>query len=225
MAKSKDRRPKASGEVAVPKAVVARLSLYLRQLELFVKQQRETVSSRQLGKALGITDAQVRKDLAYFGQFGYPGIGYRTEELAEGIRRILGTDHTWPVALVGVGNLGRALVGYRGFPEQSFRVAALFDSDHEKIGSTYEGCTVYGLDDLSRVVAEEGIMLAIIAVPADCAQQVADQLVAAGIQGILNFAPTPLSVPASVHLVVVDLTVQLEQLSFLVAGANKRVSE
>ena len=225
MVKSKDRQPKASGEVAVPKAVVARLSLYLRQLELFVKQQRQTVSSRQLGMALGITDAQVRKDLAYFGQFGYPGIGYRTAELADGIRRILGTDQTWPVALVGVGNLGRALVGYRGFPEQSFRVAALFDSDREKIGSTYEGRTVYGLDDLSRVVAEEGIMLAIIAVPADFAQQVADQLVAAGIQGILNFAPTRLDVPASVHLVVVDLTVQLEQLSFLVAGANKRASE
>jgi redox-sensing transcriptional repressor len=225
MAKAKDRHPKASGDTAVPKAVVARLSLYLRQLERFVKQQRETVSSSQLGKALGITDAQVRKDLAYFGQFGYPGIGYRTEELAAGIRRILGTDQSWPVALVGVGNLGRALTGYRGFPEQSFKIAALFDSDPKKVGSTYEGHTVYGLDESARVIAEQAIKLAIIAVPADSAQEVADDLVAAGIQGILNFAPTTLTVPARVNLVVVDLTVQLEQLSFLVTGANKRAGE
>lgn len=222
MANPKDRQPKAAGDPAVPKAVVVRLSLYVRQLELFVRQGRDTVSSNQLGKALGITDAQVRKDLAYFGQFGYPGIGYRTDELATGIRRILGTDQTWQVALVGVGNLGRALVGYRGFPEQSFKIAALFDSDPEKIGSTYEGRTVHGLDDLSPIVDERQIKLAIIAVPADAAQEVADLLVAAGVQGILNFAPVTLNVPASVNLVVVDLTVQLEQLSFLVAGGGRK---
>src|SRR5918999_168490 len=125
-------RPKSAenpSEVAVPKAVVSRLSLYLRELQHLVRDGHETTSSTQLGKLLGFTDAQVRKDLAYFGQFGYPGIGYRCSELIEAIKRILGTSQPWSLAIVGLGNLGRALMGYRGFGQQGFRIVAAFDVD------------------------------------------------------------------------------------------------
>lgn len=220
MSRAKGRNPQAAAETVVPRAAVARLSLYLRQLDRFLKNGKQKISSSQLGRALGITDAQVRKDLAYFGQFGYPGIGYRAPELKEAIRRILGTDRSWPVALVGAGNLGRALLGYKGFTDQGFQIAALFDSDPEKVGTKLEGLRVHALEELGSVVAEKGVRLAIIAVPAAAAQEVADRLVAAGIQGVLNFAPATLTVPAKVNLVVVDLTVQLEQLSFLVAGGG-----
>src|SRR6188474_2240593 len=127
MAESKDIPEESAAELPVPKAVVSRLSLYLRELQHLVRDGHETTSSTQLGKVLGFTDAQVRKDLAYFGQFGYPGIGYRCDELIREIRRILGTHRPWPVAMVGAGNLGRALLGYKGFEQQGFRVVAAFD--------------------------------------------------------------------------------------------------
>ena len=122
----------------VPKAVVSRLSLYLRELQHLVRDGRETTRSSFLGNRLGFTDAQVRKDLAYFGQFGYPGIGYRSDELVAAIRKILGTHRTWPVAIIGIGNLGRALLGYRGFQQQGFDIVAAFDTDTLKVGSTIE---------------------------------------------------------------------------------------
>src|ERR1043166_5776875 len=117
----------ATPEGAVPKAVVSRLSLYLRELQHLVRDGHETTSSTQLGRLLGFTDAQVRKDLAYFGQFGYPGIGYRCSELIDAVKRILGTNQPWPLAIVGMGNLGRALMGYRGFQQQGFEIVAAFD--------------------------------------------------------------------------------------------------
>lgn len=116
-------------ESSVPQAVVSRLSLYLRELQQLRREGRETTSSTQLGKLLGFTDAQVRKDLAYFGQFGYPGIGYRCDELVAAIKQILGTDQDWPIGIVGAGNLGRALMGYRGFEQQGFKIVAAFDAD------------------------------------------------------------------------------------------------
>src|ERR1700722_8351998 len=119
----------------VPDPAVKRLSLYLRQLESFRKKERRTISSKQLGESLGLTDAQVRKDLAYFGQFGHPGIGYRVEDLIAQVRKILGTDKTWNVMLIGAGNLGRALMAYRGFDAKGFRLAAVFDDDKDKIGT------------------------------------------------------------------------------------------
>lgn len=198
----------------VPKAVVGRLSLYLRELQHLLKGGHSTTSSTQLGNLLGFTDAQVRKDLAYFGQFGYPGIGYRCEELVGAIKRILGTDRAWPAAIVGMGNLGRALVGYKGFGAQGFRFEAAFDVDATKVGWSIEGVQVYHHDQLAEVIRSKGIRLALIAVPAAHAQTVADHLVAAGIEGILNFAPVTLTVPAPVSLVEVDLAMQLEQLSF-----------
>jgi redox-sensing transcriptional repressor len=211
-------KPAGPPDGPVPKAVVSRLSLYLRELQHLIRDGQETTSSTQLGRVLGFTDAQVRKDLAYFGQFGYPGIGYRCDELIGEIKRILGTDRQWPIALVGAGNLGRALVGYKGFGHQGFRVAAVFDVDEAKIGREIDGIRIHALADLPRIVLEHGIRLAILAVPAVAAQDVADKLVEAGIDGVLNFAPVTINLPQQVRIVGVDLAIELEQLSFAVVN-------
>jgi redox-sensing transcriptional repressor len=222
MAEQKDKPDDEAGESAVPKAVVSRLSLYLRELQHLVRDGNETTSSTQLGRLLGFTDAQVRKDLAYFGQFGYPGIGYRCSELIGAIKRILGTDQPWSAAIVGLGNLGRALMGYRGFQDQGFQIVAAFDIDPAKVGQRVEGIPVHHLDDCTRIASEQNIRLAIIAVPSASAQKVADALVAAGIEGILNFAPVTLTLPKQVHIVGVDLAIELEQLSFAVVNQLPR---
>ena len=200
----------------VPKAVVSRLSLYLRELQQLLRIGKKTISSSKLGRRLGVTDAQVRKDFAYFGQFGYPGIGYRCEELVLEIRRILGTDRTWPVALIGCGNLGQALLGYRGFGKQGFRVELAFDIDPAIVGRSFEGLTVLDLDQMPALVQEKDVRLAILAVPAKAANQAVDAIVGAGITGILNFAPVTLNLPKSVSVVGVDLAMELEQLAFAV---------
>ncbi|HJQ78424.1 MAG TPA: redox-sensing transcriptional repressor Rex [Lacipirellulaceae bacterium] len=205
----------------VPNVVVSRLSLYLRELQRLVHDGRTTISSSQLGKALGFTDAQVRKDLAYFGHFGHPGVGYRCDELVGEIRRILGTDRQWTVTMVGVGNLGRALLRYKGFASKGFRIVAAFDADPRVVGAKVEGIPVYSQQRLVEVVRQLRIQLGMITVPAPQAQQVADQLVSAGIEGIVNFAPVTLSLPAEVGLVGVDLTTELEQLAFAVANRSR----
>jgi redox-sensing transcriptional repressor len=202
----------------VPKAVVTRLSLYLRELEHLENNGHPTTSSSQLGSVLGFTDAQVRKDLAYFGQFGYPGIGYRTAELISAIRGILGTNQVWNAAMVGAGNLGRALLGYKGFPRRGFRIAAVFDVEAAKVGTEIEGIKIQHLDNLAKVAREHKIRLGLIAVPGAAAQNVADRLVSAGIQGILNFAPVTINLPETVNMVSVDLAIELEQLSFAVVN-------
>lgn len=201
----------------IPTPAVRRLSLYLRQLEAFHAADRRTVSSRQLGEALGLSDAQVRKDFAYFGQFGHPGIGYRVPELIQRVRRILGTDKQSNVLLVGVGNLGRALISFGGFAKRGFEVAAAFDHDPDVVGMKSPGpvpFTVLPLADLPKVVQEKSIRLGILAVPATAAQSVADAMIAGGIRGILNFAPVTLQVGSEVAVASVDLGVHLEQLSF-----------
>ena len=207
-----------------PKAVVGRMSLYLRQLEIYQRQGNTTVSSSQLGQPLSIKNAQVRKDLAFFGQFGHPGIGYRIPELIDSLRHILGIDHDWPLALVGLGNLGRALLRYRGFRSRGFHVVALFDNDPHKIGQKHDGMVVEPIDSLRKAVCVRKINLAILCVPAEAAQRVADLLVASGIRGILNFAPVPLNVPPHVNMVPVDLSVQLEHLAYKVQKMNGEVS-
>jgi redox-sensing transcriptional repressor len=202
------------GESSIPGPAVRRLSLYLRQLEAFGKKDRRTVSSRQLAESLGVTDAQVRKDLAYSGQFGHPGVGYRVDELIVQLKRILGTDKTWNVLLVGVGNLGRALLAYKGFDKKGFCLVAAFDADPAKVGRKHAHLVIQSLSELSATIQKLSIRLGIIAVPADHAQEVADTLVAAGIKGILNFAPVSLTAPNPIALTTVDLAVQLEQLAF-----------
>ena len=201
---------------SIPNPAVRRLSLYLRQLESLQRGGRTTVSSKQLGESLGLTDAQVRKDLAYFGQFGHPGIGYRVDDLIGQVRRILGTDKTWNVILVGAGNLGRALSAYRGFEAKGFRLVAVFDKDPGKVGKRLGPFTIQALSDAPDTIAKQNIRLAMLAVPAEEAQTVADQLIDAGVRGLLNFAPVSITVPPQIALNAVDLAVQLEQLSFQV---------
>lgn len=207
----------------IPNPAVRRLSYYLRQLESYQKKGRRTVSSKQLGVALGYTDAQVRKDLAYFGQFGHPGIGYKVDELSARIRQIIGTDKTWNTILIGAGNLGRALMAYAGFESKGFRIVAVFDSDPHKIGQTIGDHAIRPTSQVREYVQEQRVRLAILAVPADVAQDMADDLVNAGIQGILNFAPVALIVPPYVALSSVDVAIQLEQLAFHLNTGRKEL--
>src|SRR5438093_6170438 len=158
----------------IPNPAVRRLSLYLRQLEAFKRKDRRTISSKQLGESLNLTDAQVRKDLAYFGQFGHPGIGYRVDDLIGQVKRILGTDKTWNVLLVGAGNLGRALMAYRGFDAKGFRLVAVFDNDPAVTGKPLGTFVVRPMNELAKTIDEHGIRLAMLAVPADHAQEVAN---------------------------------------------------
>lgn len=200
----------------IPTPAIRRLSLYLRQFESFRQSGQQTVSSRQLGQALGITDAQVRKDLAYFGQFGQPGVGYRVVEMVSQLRSILGTDKLWNVILVGAGNLGAALLQYKGFVEKGFRIVAAFDTAKGKLGRTIGGVDVFDLDQLERVIRAHNVRLAILATPAEAAESLCAQLTAAGVRGILNFAPVSLPAGPSLAVNAVDLAVQLEQLSYQV---------
>ncbi|MFQ5490161.1 MAG: redox-sensing transcriptional repressor Rex [Phycisphaerae bacterium] len=208
---------------AIPAAVVRRLSLYLRHLEAVNRENCSTVSSRQLGASVNTSDAQVRKDLAYFGQFGQAGVGYGVDDLIQSIRQILGTDRTWNVALIGAGNLGQALISYRGFDRKGFCLVAVFDADLEKVGKLADGerrIRVEPMSALAKTVRQKKIDLAILAVPAEVAQAVADQAVEAGVKGLLNFAPASLRLPEDVVLRAVDLSVALEELSFRLSGSS-----
>jgi redox-sensing transcriptional repressor len=216
MSKTDPSREAVGGEPRLSRAGVGRLSLYLRLLGDLGRQGWNKVSSSQLGEALGVTDAQVRKDLACLGNLGQPGIGYPIPELMTAIRRRLGIDRSWAVALVGVGNLARALMRYRGFQQQGFRIVALFDADPALVGQRVDGLEVHAPEQIPAVVAATGAELGLLTVPAEAAQGVADALVAAGLRGILNFAPVVLRLPPGISLVSVDLTIQLEQLAFLV---------
>jgi redox-sensing transcriptional repressor len=199
---------------SIPKAAVFRLSLYLRELSGLHDKDIKTVSSSKLANLLGVTGAQVRKDLAYFGQFGYPGVGYGVERLMAELRRILGTDRVWDVVLIGCGNLGRALASYKGFRKQGFQIVGAFDSDPEKIGKSIGKLTVQPMSDLAETVTRTGSRIAILCVPADQAQEVASQAAAGGIRGILNFAPALITTPPNVVENSVDLAIRLEQLTF-----------
>ena len=218
--RSEPERSLANAEPHLSRASAGRLSLYLRCLEALQSEGAQKVSSSQLGESLGVSDAQVRKDLACLGNLGQPGIGYYANDLVLAIRKALGIDRTWNAVLVGVGNLARALLKYSGFQQQGFHVLALCDSDPAKIGQTIENLPVYSLERIADKIRSAEIELGILTVPAEAAQAVADQLVAAGIRGILNFAPIVLKLPPGVSLVTVDLAIQLEQLAFLVQWSN-----
>jgi redox-sensing transcriptional repressor len=205
-------------DASVPKVVVSRLSLYLRELQRLEAAGQQTISSGQLGTLLGFSDAQVRKDLGFFGQFGYPGVGYRCDELIRAMRDILGTNQSWNVVMVGAGNLGQALLGYRGFGRQNFTIVAAFDADPAKVGQVIQGLTIQPLEELADTIRDKQIRLGMIVVPAPQAQEAADRLVAAGVEGIVNFAPVTLTLPPHVQNVGVDLAIELEQLSFAVTS-------
>ena len=200
------------GNARVPRPTAQRLSLYLRELERLGAMEQLTVSSQQLGEAVGAADAQVRKDLGIIGHSGLPGIGYRVMALADAIREVIGVHHQWRAALVGAGNIGRALAAYRSFHEQGFEIVAVFDASASVVGRMVEQHRVKPMSDLAATVVREGIGIGIIAVPAECAQDVADQLVATGVRGILNFAPRLLSVGSRVAMVNVDFRSALENL-------------
>ena len=198
----------------IPEATVARLPVYLRSLVELAETKTSTVSSERLAELAGVNAAKVRKDLSYLGSYGTRGVGYDVEYLLYQISRELGLTQDWPVAIVGFGNLGHALANYRGFGERGFRIVALFDDDPTKVGESVGGLRVRPIDDLTAVAAGGGIAIGIIATPAQAAQSVADRLVAAGITSILNFAPAVLSVPEHVSLRKVDLSIELQILSF-----------
>ncbi|HET7226672.1 MAG TPA: redox-sensing transcriptional repressor Rex [Candidatus Eisenbacteria bacterium] len=195
-------------------STVRRLSHYYRVLEEVEAEGRRMISSRRLAEREGITPAQVRKDLSYFGSFGRRGLGYNVPHLRAELRSILGLDRRWRVAVVGAGNIGSALAAYRGFGTQGFDIVAVFDRDPARVGQEVNGVTVRDLDELPAVAAHAHFELAVIATPVRAAQEVADALVAAGVRGILNFAPRKLFVPPEVALRNVDMTMELEGLSF-----------
>ena len=201
----------------IPRPAIQRISFYLRQLESLETGGDETVSSAELGRAIGASGAQVRKDLAYFGQFGRRGVGYTVKTLIRALRTILSLNREWRVAVVGAGNIGRALCTSRRLRERGFLIVALFDNSARKDGCTWARLKVQPMREVPRTVRELQIELAIICVPAESAQAVANQLVAAGVRGIFNFAPVRVSVSPAVHVCSVDLAVELEQLAFMVA--------
>ena len=198
----------------IPEATVSRLPIYLRVLNELHGDRTTTVSSETLAELAGVNAAKVRKDLSFLGSYGVRGVGYEVEYLLFQVRRELGLTKDWPVVIVGVGNLGRALADYGGFTNRGFPVAALIDQDPEKIGTTHVGLTIVGPDVLTEIVADKGVAIGVISTPPESAQSVTDLLVAAGVYSILNFAPVVLSVPDHVRLRQVDLALELQVLSF-----------
>lgn len=211
-----DRSPSPVHAPSLSKASVGRLSLYLRCLETLHEDGHARVSSGALGAALAVPDTQVRKDLAPLNCPGQPGIGYAVTELIQAIRYCLGLDRSWKAVLVGVGNLGRALLRYYGFRQRGFLIVALFDCEPNLIGSPLDELTVYPVARMADVVTATNADFGILTVPSPAAQEVADALVEAGVRGLLNFAPCVIRVPEGVSVVNVDLTIQLEQLAFQV---------
>lgn len=200
---------------------IGRLSVYLRLLMELSGQGVETVSSEDLASRSGTTAAQVRKDLSLFGSFGKRGLGYMVEDLKSRLRQILGLERQWSVALVGAGRIGSALFGYDNFRRQGFIIDAVFDADPEKVGQRWNGLVVEPDSAMEEVVAERAIEIAVIAVPAQSAQRVVDRLVAAGVRGILNFAPTRLEVPDHVEVKTVDMALEMEGLSYALTRAGR----
>jgi len=198
----------------IPEATVKRLSLYLRCLERLREEGRKVVSSTDLSCHLQTTDAQVRKDLAYFGGFGKRGLGYEVEPLISELKSILGLDRTRKIALVGAGKLGLALVAYPGFKRRNFRISRVFDNAARKIGRLWEGVEIQDVELTDRVIKKEQIEIGIIATPGEAAQGVAERLAKAGAKAILNFAPVRISVPEPVIVKNVDLTLELENVSY-----------
>ena len=205
----------------VPDVVVLRLPLYVRALSQLEDSGAEVVSSQQLGRLLQMTPAQIRKDLSYFGRFGKQGRGYNVRFLGEELKQILGLDQKWPACLVGVGRLGQAIVNYPGFVPEGFNIVAAFDADPSQVGRRVGDVGVRPMEELGPAVASGEILIGIVAVPAPYAQGVIDQLVAAGVKGILNYAPVAPHVPMNVVLRNIDPLLSLQSMTFyLLDGRN-----
>lgn len=198
----------------IPEATVVRLSIYSRQLSNMRKAGVETVSSEEIANSVGVSSAQVRKDLAYFGEFGTRGVGYRVDELLGNLTKILGLNREWNLAIIGAGKLGSALALYEGFRQRGFSIKAIIDVDEKMVGQDLAGVVVDSLDKLESLIKEHDINIGIITVPAMEAQRVTDRLVEAGVAAILNFSPQVLRVPPDIVMRNVDLAVNLKVLSF-----------
>lgn len=200
----------------IPDIVISRLPVYLRALSRMLLAGQSVTSSQELGKRLGISSAQIRKDLSHFGEFGKQGTGYQIKYLVAQLRRILKVEQEWPVALVGAGDLGHAILHYGGFRDRGFRIALVFDSDPAKIGTVLNGYEIYPVARLGELIRAQTITLAMVAVPAESAQAVTDELVKAGVKGLLNYAPLNLTVPDTVRVQYIDPVVHLQRMTYYV---------
>jgi redox-sensing transcriptional repressor len=199
---------------AVPDIVIGRLPVYLRALNYMAEAGQEITSSHELGQKLGISSAQIRKDLSHFGEFGKQGTGYRISHLQEQLKRILKVDREWEVALIGIGDLGHAVARYNGFKNRGFRISMLFDNDPRKIGMRIDHLEILDAAHLKDELQARNIQVVMIAVPASQAQQVADECIAAGVHSILNYAPITLTVPLGVKAQHLDPVVYLQRMSY-----------
>ncbi len=198
----------------VPNIVVGRLPLYLRTLQLMNQEGRRVTSSQELGERLGISAAQIRKDLSQFGEFGKQGTGYSIEFLTKQLREILNVDKVWDVAVVGIGDVGHALARYQGFSNRGFRIVLLFDSDQRKIGTKVGEFTVQNISNVVPMIRQSGVQVAMLSVPADQAQNVTNSLVEAGVKSILNYAPINITVPVNVHVQYIDPVLHLQRMTY-----------
>jgi redox-sensing transcriptional repressor len=198
----------------IPDIVIGRLPVYLRALQQMAAEGRQVTSSQELGERLGISAAQIRKDLSQFGEFGKQGTGYNIEYLANQVREILKVTKSWDVVIVGAGDIGSALAGYNGFSERGFKIKAIYDNSPERIGQKHGEFTIRDTANLKSEVEAAGIKMAMIAVPAASAQGVADQLVEAGIRAILSYAPVNLNVPAGVRVQNIDPSIHLQRMTY-----------
>lgn len=201
-------------DAPVSDVVIHRLPLYLRMLEFLEKEGKAITSSQDLAERLGLSSAQIRKDLSYFGEFGKQGTGYNVAFLQKQLRQILHVDCQWDLILIGAGDLGRALANYPGFAKQGFRLVAIFDNARKKIGMTVGDLTVKSMAELEQFVHAQKIPIAILAVPADAAQAVGNQLVELGVRAILNYAPITLTVPPQVKVYYIDPIVGLQSMAY-----------
>jgi redox-sensing transcriptional repressor len=200
----------------IPDIVIGRLPIYLRALSRMALEGIHITSSHELGRRLGISSAQIRKDLSHFGEFGKQGTGYHIQYLIDQLRRILKVDREWEVALVGAGDLGTALAHYNGFRDRGFRISLIFDNDPAKIGTWIDGYQVQDAAQMAERIRRQGIVLAMVAVPAEAAQQVTDELVKAGVKGILNYAPINIKVPEDLRVQYIDPVVHLQRMTYYV---------
>jgi redox-sensing transcriptional repressor len=200
--------------IQIPDVVIDRLPVYARALAALERHGREVVSSQELGAQLGVTPAQIRKDLSYFGRFGKQGRGYNVKRLLEELHQILGLDRQWTMVLVGVGQLGRAIIQYGGFSPQGFRIVGAFDADQRVVGELIDGVRVEHVDNLAQSLGSTHVDIGIVATPAAVAQQVIDALVAAGVKAILNYAPIAAQVPPTVHVKDIDPVLALQSMTF-----------
>lgn len=198
----------------IPDIVIGRLPIYVRALSRMLQEDKEYTSSHELGERLGISSAQIRKDLSHFGEFGKQGTGYNVAYLHDQIRQILKVDRQWPMAVVGVGDLGRALANYRGFAARGFGVTALFDADETKVGEQVGALVVLPMEQINAEIKRQGIQIAMLSVPAEGAQTVANQLVLAGVRAILNYAPITLAVPPDVYVQYIDPVAHLQHMTY-----------